>query len=518
MKRPILFFLILISLKSAFAQNKGVGIGTTNTHATALLELKDTARGFLPPRMTSAQRDAIVNPAQGLMIYCTNCSSRGEAQIYNGTSWGKLSTAAVSAPVYNPVVTTDSVRSITADMAKVFLTLVNSGTIGYTGYGICWSKTPEPTRDLSTKLEVTSGAGSVITTPVSKNFQITLLEDTSIYYVRAYFITDYALSYGNQLVFTTLKGKMPVVTTKPISGVTSWSANSGIKITSAGNTALSQVGVCWSKSPNPTVALSTKTVQTINSGSDSVNSFFNSLESSTLYYLRAYATTSTLGTVYGSQFSFTTLPLESGRTACGAPKVLNDTITYGLVTDIDGNSYKTVFIRGKEWMAENLRVSRYNDGTALTSVYGAFSGFVNNDSASNNCPYGRIYNGYAAISGKLCPSGWRVASANDFLSVDSSWGGISVSGGKMKSVDTTMHWAATNIADNASGLSVLPFSRGYSYIDLWTSTYSIGCPYTAGECWTNFNYRRFMAASTATTYITTTGTSELKAVRCVKVP
>ncbi len=67
-----------------------VGIGTTSPNTSAALDVESTTKGFLPPRMTGAQRNAIATPAQGLMIYCTNCGANGEAQLYNGTAWVNL--------------------------------------------------------------------------------------------------------------------------------------------------------------------------------------------------------------------------------------------------------------------------------------------------------------------------------------------------------------------------------------------------------------------------------------------
>jgi hypothetical protein len=61
-----------------------VAIGSTNPHASAILDLTATDRGFLPPRMTTLQRDLINNPAQGLLIFNTTDSI---VQIYNGACW-----------------------------------------------------------------------------------------------------------------------------------------------------------------------------------------------------------------------------------------------------------------------------------------------------------------------------------------------------------------------------------------------------------------------------------------------
>lgn len=73
-----------------------VGIGTATPHSSAQLELQSTSGGFLPPRMTAAQRDAISDPAEGLVIWCTDCS---EINVFNGTTWLTLSGRA---PSLNP--------------------------------------------------------------------------------------------------------------------------------------------------------------------------------------------------------------------------------------------------------------------------------------------------------------------------------------------------------------------------------------------------------------------------------
>jgi hypothetical protein len=61
-----------------------VGIGTTTPNNSALLDITSTTRGFLPPRMTTAQRDAIASPAAGLVVYN---STTNKHQGYNGSTW-----------------------------------------------------------------------------------------------------------------------------------------------------------------------------------------------------------------------------------------------------------------------------------------------------------------------------------------------------------------------------------------------------------------------------------------------
>src|ERR1700754_1012407 len=90
--------LFIIAFNGLYAQTNtfpltgSAGIGTTTPDASSLLEIKSTKKGLLIPRMTKAQRDAISNPATGLMIYQTN--SNAGFYYYNGTVWTAVSKGA----------------------------------------------------------------------------------------------------------------------------------------------------------------------------------------------------------------------------------------------------------------------------------------------------------------------------------------------------------------------------------------------------------------------------------------
>jgi uncharacterized protein (TIGR02145 family) len=88
--KNLFLFIILVTSFEAFSQ---VGIGTNDPHSSAMLDITSTTQGFLPPRMTAAQRAAIVAPVAGLEIWCIDCGATapyGEAQIYNGVTWTNL--------------------------------------------------------------------------------------------------------------------------------------------------------------------------------------------------------------------------------------------------------------------------------------------------------------------------------------------------------------------------------------------------------------------------------------------
>src|SRR5690554_4692787 len=157
-------------------------------------------------------------------------------------------------------------------------------------------------------------------------------------------------------------------------------------------------------------------------------------------------------------------PTLEGNNTNNGDIVFNPNITYGSITDIDGNTYKTVTIGTQTWMAENLKVTKYNDGIAIPNVTddtaweelttGALCDYDN--TPSNSETYGKLYNWHAVNTGKLCPTGWHVASDAEWTELTDYLGGTSVAGGKLKETGTT-HWASPNTgATNETGFTALP--------------------------------------------------------------
>ena len=95
----------------------------------------------------------------------------------------------------------------------------------------------------------------------------------------------------------------------------------------------------------------------------------------------------------------------------------------GVVTDVDKNTYKTLKIGTQEWMSENLRTTKYSDGTPIPNVTdsaqwsnlstGAWCHY-DNVSSQYDATYGKLYNWYAVNTNKLCPSGWHVPTETDW--------------------------------------------------------------------------------------------------------
>lgn len=94
----------------------------------------------------------------------------------------------------------------------------------------------------------------------------------------------------------------------------------------------------------------------------------------------------------------------------------------GTVFDVDSNVYKTVVIGKYIWMAENLKTTKFNDGTEIQFITGSSNWSVLNDAAycwydddkANSVIYGALYNFFAVNTGKLCPKGWRVPSDEEW--------------------------------------------------------------------------------------------------------
>ena len=172
------------------------------------------------------------------------------------------------------------------------------------------------------------------------------------------------------------------------------------------------------------------------------------------------------------------------------------------ITDAENNTYKTVYIGTQQWMAENLKVSKYSDGTTIPNITdntqwqnnttGAWS-YYNND-AANNAKYGKLYNWYAVSktsngNKNVCPSGWHVPTVGEWMVLTDYLGNSPA--GKMKEVGTTSWISPNTDATNTSLFTGLPGGGRNSNGDYnliggsgywWSSSEGIGFQGLAWYC------------------------------------
>jgi uncharacterized protein (TIGR02145 family) len=283
--------------------------------------------------------------------------------------------------------------------------------------------------------------------------------------VRAYATNRSGTAYGNQITFSTLG--VPTVSTSAATNVQPWSATVGGNVTSQGSSAVTARGVCWGTGANPDL---TGTFTTNGSGTGSFTADLTDLDQNTTYYIRAYATNA-VGTDYGSQLTFIT----------------------GIETMIDGsgNVYNTVKIGDQIWITENLKTTKYTNGSNMTEITGnadwaASAGkpawcWADNDVTNKN-KFGALYNWEAVRSGKMEPDGWHVPTKDEVQTLINHLGGKTVAGGKLKETGT-IWWSSPNTgATNETGFSARGggqrmetgvFSTALPmYAYFWTSTQS----------------------------------------------
>lgn len=183
--------------------------------------------------------------------------------------------------------------------------------------------------------------------------------------------------------------------------------------------------------------------------------------------------------------------------------VFNPDITYGNMTDQDGNAYKTVTIGTQTWMAENLRTTKYNDGTAIPNITdnsewgtlktGGYCNYNNTTSVDTIATYGRLYNWHAVNTGKLAPAGWHVPTDAEWKTLIDYLGGKDIAGEKLRE-SGKKHWDDSPYVGgiNEYGFTSLPggsrhWNGTFEYIGSqgywWSAT-----EYNADRAWLQNDY------------------------------
>lgn len=216
---------------------------------------------------------------------------------------------------------TSQATNVTSNSATVGGVITSDGNSAVLERGVCWSKNSNP--DVSDN-HMTSGTGMG-----SFTCDLTGLEEVTTYYVKAYAINNVGISYGAQATFTTLTGNgggdnpggggdnpggggngggdnpadLPVVTTSEVTAINASTAQGGGTVASNGASDVTDRGICWGTSHNPTLSDSHVSC---GAGTGSFTGEITGLEVETTYYVRAYATNAS-GTAYGDEVSFVTV-------------------------------------------------------------------------------------------------------------------------------------------------------------------------------------------------------------------
>jgi uncharacterized protein (TIGR02145 family) len=345
--------------------------------------------------------------------------------------------------------------------------------------GVCWNTSGNPT--ISDNI-TNDGSGSD-----KFNSSLTNLKLGTTYYVRAYTTNTAGTGYGNQITFTTLN--VPTTNTLPATNINQSDVTLNGSVNPNGISTIVSFEYGTTTDYGDTVS-ATQSPVTGNTTTN-INATITGLIVSTSYHFRVKSVNS-LGTIYGNDVTFVT-------TITGITST---------VSDIDGNTYKTIGIGYQMWMAENLKTTKYRDGSDIPTATdnttweslttGAYS-WYNNDINYKN-PYGAYYNFYSVVDSRnLCPLGWHVPTNDEWTTLYTFLGGHDVAGGKLKETGLT-HWDFPNTgATNETGFTELPggarqefgpfnFIGIYGYY--WTSSefstlngYLVGTAYNNGGVW-----------------------------------
>jgi uncharacterized protein (TIGR02145 family) len=314
--------------------------------------------------------------------YATNTKGTAYGNTYNFITLDVL-----------PIVVTNPISNISYLSAKSGVTITNLGS-DIISSGIIYGTNPQLLTENSNSIIEGEGILSI------EN----LSPDTK-YYVRAFAKNNKGIAYGNVEVFTTLTDDLSV-TTGQFSNLTFNTVEiNGNNTNNDGVLDITQRGVIVSEQMEGLNLISNyKNYITKNGiGPGTFNATFTELEQGVRYFYRAYAINEAGVTVYGllsDNYQFTT------------------PFNYGSVTDIDQNTYKTIVLDNQEWMAENLKVTRFNDGTSLTKSTSS-SFWFNNDSVNTNLytvSQDVSYYNSSVVSGNynICPQGWRIPTREDW--------------------------------------------------------------------------------------------------------
>lgn len=262
-----------------------------------------------------------------------------------------------------PSLRTPSISEATTNSAKVLSGLLSDGGAKISEMGVVYSLTKSPTI-ASTKIKASTTSIGDFTIDISN------LEPGKTYYVRAYATNTVGTAYSSEASFVT-NIDVAKLTTANVTGVTDNSAVCGGSITDNGGSLVTARGVVWSTVQNPTVSLSTKTVN--GSGDGQFTSNITGLKPATKYYVRAYATT-LAGTAYGNEVSFTTNATVPTVSTQAITNITATSATSG--GNVTNNGGSAITARGVVWSTSKNPTTDLPTKTTNGSGTGAFTSSI----------------------------------------------------------------------------------------------------------------------------------------------
>lgn len=383
-----------------------------------------------------------------------------------------------------PIVTTKDASEITSGSFKADAEIISNGNGVISACGFCWDVSENPT---------IAGNKSSETQNQNQNKLLSFIDGLTpetIYYLRAYVTTEMGTSYGNTIMVKTLAvADLSEITIS----ASAFSLTASVDVNTDYGTEITERGFCWGINENPT---KNNNFAILNKGIGSYSYKIVKLNSSTQYYVRAYAQNK-YGIIYGNS---------------KAIKTLDKTGTF---TDISGNTYKYITIGEQTWMASDLKTGKYRNGDIISDFVSLNStvGTVGNYYTNPN--YGKFYNWYAiADSRNIAPVGWHVAIDEDWTQLENFIGGSNVASGKLK--ESLEYWFQPNAATDEYGFKALP--TGYRFGD---GSFSTG-GFSMGYWWTATSSTETEAYNRAFYYRDTKSRKQVAdkrigmAVRCVR--
>ena len=247
----------------------------------------------------------LTNLSDGITYYV-----RAYAINKKGTAYSEEASFTTKTYQVPTITTTNPASNISYTSATVGGSVVADGGLEVSERGICYSTLANPTID---NIKIASGKGLG-----SFSIDLTGLTNNTTYYVRAYAINQKGVAYGEEISFITIEILLPTITTTEAINIFNTSAVVGGNITNDGGGEVTDRGVVYHTSPNPTIS-NTKIANGNGTGAFTCN--LTNLQSGTTYYARAYAE-NVNGVAYGQEISFTTMT------------TLNFPITTTIATDI----------------------------------------------------------------------------------------------------------------------------------------------------------------------------------------